>query len=122
MSSILFVDDEAGHLELFRFALRDLPYTVLTARGAYEAQKILADETPELIVLDVAMPGINGLDLLHELRANDRWASTKIILATAVPTRVSPEDAASVHSVLPKPFELDQLEAAVLDALAATRP
>jgi CheY-like chemotaxis protein len=121
MSSILFVDDEAGHLELFRFALRDLPYTLLTAQGANEATKILNDETPELIVLDVAMPGISGLDLLHQLRADDRWAATKIILATAVPMRVPKEDAESVHRVLPKPFELDQLEEAVLDALAATR-
>ncbi|MCC7447008.1 MAG: response regulator [Anaerolineae bacterium] len=108
--SILIVDDDLGHLQLMQLALNHLGCPIHTARSAVLALQILNDETPAVILLDIAMPELSGEDLLYGIKNNPRFATTKILLVTAVPMRVSQEMRALVEGVLPKPFDLDKLE------------
>jgi len=115
--SILIVDDDPGHLLLMQFALKHLDCPIQTARGAELALQMLAESTPAVILLDLAMPDLSGEDLLYGLKNNPRFAETKIILVTAVPMRVSKDMRDIVEAVLPKPFDLAKLEKVVGRAL-----
>ncbi len=117
--SILIVDDNLGHLQLMQLTLKHLNYPILLASSAVQALHILADETPALILLDIAMPEISGEDLLYGLKSNPRFAATKIILVTAIPMRIPQAMRDWVEYVLPKPFDLQKLEDVVVAALGA---
>jgi CheY-like chemotaxis protein len=115
--SILIVDDKVDLLELFSASLRRLPYTIIKAQSGEAALAILEEETPILIVLDVAMPHVSGIEVLRKTRANPRLASTKIMILTAVPARVESDDAALADKVIPKPITPRALEQAVVALL-----
>ena len=80
MHSILLVDDDKCVLDALSFALNKEPYNVITAESGQEALEILKDEDVALIISDVLMPGMNGIELLK--RANELSPySIKIILS-----------------------------------------
>jgi CheY-like chemotaxis protein len=106
---ILVVEDDAGQLALFAIMLRHLPYRILTASDGQRALDILEEETPILIVLDIAMPQINGITILNAVRANPRFDATKILIVTASVTPIPPEKASRADKVLPKPVSKQQL-------------
>ena len=103
-SPILFVDDDTMILELFSSALAKSCYPVKTARTGDKALEILKTEIPALLVVDIAMPLVSGADVLQAMRADPRCESTKAIILTAAPTRVSAELAALADRVVPKPI------------------
>ena len=76
-STVLVVDDEPRILSFLAENLRADDYTVLAAESGEEALEVLADTRPDLVLLDVVLPGISGLDLCRRLRAgdgvNDPW-------------------------------------------------
>ena len=76
-STVLVVDDEPRILSFLAENLRADDYTVLAAESGEEALEMLADTRPDLVLLDVVLPGISGLDLCRRLRAgdgvNDPW-------------------------------------------------
>jgi CheY-like chemotaxis protein len=119
MVTILCVDDDTAQLTLLRMLFKHTPYTLLTAQSAAEALSIVHEQVPDLILLDVAMPNVDGLQLLHVLCAEPQFASLKVILVTALPRRIPPEDAASVFRVVTKPYTIERLEEAVNAALNA---
>ena len=80
---ILVVDDEPGILALLEVILRRKGFTVLSAGGAYQALVVLAREKPDLIILDVMMPGITGLELCRHLRTRADTARTPVIMLSA---------------------------------------
>jgi CheY-like chemotaxis protein len=116
--SILIVDDKVDLLDLFSASLRRLPYRVITAQSGDTALAILEEETPIVIVLDVAMPHVSGIEVLRKIRTNPRLASTKIMILTAVPSRVETDDAALADKVIPKPITPRALEQAVIALIA----
>ncbi len=115
---ILIVDDKIDLLDLFSASLRRLPYTIIKAQSGEEALAILEEETPILIVLDVAMPHVSGIEVLHKIRTNPRLASAKIMILTAVPSRVANDDAALADRVVAKPITPRALEQAVIALIA----
>ena len=117
--SILIIDDEIDLMELFKMALRRLPYDILTAKDGLTALDLLKTEIPKLIVLDIAMPKMSGLELLHQVRADPRFEKTKIMILTAVPNRMSQQDENIADAVLPKPITLKGLEEAVNDLIGS---
>src|ERR1051326_8249699 len=80
---ILVVDDEPGALALMEIMLRRKGFIVLTASDAYRALAVLAKEKPDLIILDVMMPGITGLELCRELRGRSDTAQIPILMLSA---------------------------------------
>src|SRR5690349_9741372 len=101
---ILIVDDDAEQLNLIPLMLAHLPYRIITVQSAARALEVLRDVMPVLILLDVAMPGTNGLDLSRAIRADARLVGMKIMAQTASPKWITSEYRVFVDHVLPKPF------------------
>lgn len=80
---ILVVDDEDNILELLRFNLENSGYKVLTAQNGIDALKIAKAETPDLILLDLMLPGMDGYDVCKEIRRDNNISNTPIIMITA---------------------------------------
>jgi DNA-binding NtrC family response regulator len=81
LGTILVVDDENGIRQSFKMVLKDR-YHVLLAETGNEAVDLLTKNTIDLILLDILLPDVNGLDLLHKLKAID--PSPEVIMVTAV--------------------------------------
>ena len=100
---ILLVDDDTTLLEVTAFALRRAGFLVIAAYDGDQALRVWSDEQPDLVILDIQLPGKDGLTLCREIRAT---STTPIILLTV---RNSDEDI--VHGLeigaddyLTKPF------------------
>lgn len=78
---VLVIDDDAGIRKLFSRALEDLPYTVDTAESGEEGLKLQNVYRYDLIYLDLNMPGMNGIEVLSKIRANDEEIPIYIITA-----------------------------------------
>ena len=85
MASVLVVDDEQDSRDLVARFLRKSGLIVHTAPNGREALKIILDRTPDVIVLDVMMPEMDGVELMQVLRSYLGWKSLPVILLTAYP-------------------------------------
>lgn len=83
MSKILVVDDEKNIVELVRFNLEREGYRVLTALDGAVAIELARREKPDLIVLDVMLPGMNGLEVCRELNRDPSTSDIPIIMLSA---------------------------------------
>lgn len=81
--TVLVADDEPHLLRLVKFRLEREGYRVLTAADGDAALQVARSEEPDLCVLDVMMPKRSGFDVLRELRADERFNRTKVIMLTA---------------------------------------
>ena len=79
---ILFVEDDAGFYGIFSAALEMKGYTVIhVPDGGQAVQKVL-DEKPDLILLDIILPVLSGLDILRQLKENEETQNIKVIMLT----------------------------------------
>lgn len=83
MPGILVVEDEMHILELIKFNLQKDGFLVSEACEGYAALKIAEEEKPDLIILDIMLPGLNGLEICRHLRRNDDTAGIPIIMLSA---------------------------------------
>ena len=83
MPTILVVDDESPILELVRFTLEDEQIRVLEAGDGLKALEAARTARPDLILLDVQMPSLDGLEVCRRLRADASLAGTRIVMLTA---------------------------------------
>ncbi|RME35470.1 MAG: response regulator [Deltaproteobacteria bacterium] len=81
--NILIVDDNEQNLYLERFLLEQRGHTIREARDAEQAFELIAAEKPELIVMDVGLPGMNGLEATRRLKADAATADIPVIACTA---------------------------------------
>ena len=127
---ILVVDDEQPVRESLRRSLRFNGYDVLTANDGLEAVETVRSENPELLILDVMMPNMDGLEVCRTLRS-EGWDRPILVLTArdGVSDRVAGLDAGA-DDYLPKPFALEELLARVrslvrrasADSIAAEAP
>ena len=80
---ILVVDDEAVLVETIAYNLEQSGYQVLTAADGVRALEVARLESPDLIVLDIMLPRMDGLEVCRQLRKEDQTAATPIIMLTA---------------------------------------
>jgi two-component system, OmpR family, phosphate regulon response regulator PhoB len=80
---IMVVDDEAHILLLLDITLKRRGFTVLKANDPYAALIMLDSVTPDLFILDVMMPGMDGLELCRQIRARPETAQTPIMMLSA---------------------------------------
>jgi len=83
VATILVVDDEEPIQELLRFNLEKEGYVVCIATDGEEALKHVASDQPDLIVLDLMLPGMDGLEVCRRLRSNPKFQQIPIIMLTA---------------------------------------
>ena len=127
---ILVVDDEQAVRESLRRSLRFNGYEVLTANDGLEAVETVRAENPELLILDIMMPNMDGLEVCRSLRS-EGWDRPILVLTArdGVSDRVAGLDAGA-DDYLPKPFALEELLARVrslvrrasADSIAAEAP
>lgn len=118
--SILLVDDEVALLDLFSVSLRGLPNPVLKASSGHSALDIMEQQRPAVVVLDIAMPDMTGLEVLRRIRNNPKLDDVKVLILTAVPIMMDQESAALADGVLSKPINVWALQDAVKNLLTAT--
>jgi two-component system nitrogen regulation response regulator GlnG len=121
MPTLLVVDDEPGILLAFRRAYRGAGLEVLTAEAPAEALALAQAHHPDVVVLDVQLPGASGLDVFRQLRALD--ARTPVIFITGKSTTDTAIEAMKLgaYDYLHKPLELAQLRQVIDRALALSR-
>jgi two-component system alkaline phosphatase synthesis response regulator PhoP len=114
-AKILVVDDELNIQELIKFNLKSKGYDVLVAGDGIKALKLAKEEKPDLILLDLMIPGIDGYDVCNEIRKNNSISFIPIIMITA-----KGEEFDKVHGLelgaddyITKPFSVKELLARV---------
>ena len=80
---ILLVDDEPDIVEIIRFNLERVGYQISTAYNGVEAIKVAEKEIPHLIILDIMMPGIDGIETCERLRQDSKFNDTVIMFLSA---------------------------------------
>jgi CheY-like chemotaxis protein len=80
---ILVVEDNERNLKLLRDVLEYAGYDVRTARTAEDGISFAADDPPDLILMDLQLPGIDGVEALHRLRESPRTADIPVVAVTA---------------------------------------
>ncbi|OGR53612.1 MAG: DNA-binding response regulator [Desulfobacula sp. RIFOXYB2_FULL_45_6] len=81
--TILIVDDEEDIIELIQYNLKNEGYSILTADAGEQAIKIAKQARPDLIVLDLMLPGMDGLEVTRYLRSNEQTRDLPIVILTA---------------------------------------
>lgn len=113
--TILIVEDNALVLEVYRSCLAPLGLSILEARSGEEALRLMATETPDLVVLDIYLPGMSGYAVLSAIRSHARLQRIPVI---AVTIAASPDErrqlaVAGFQAVMPKPVSVADFVATV---------
>jgi DNA-binding NtrC family response regulator len=120
MADILIVDDDQSVVTAFQRFLDFEGHRARIASNADEAMQFLAEREPDLVMMDIRMPGIDGLQTLQQMR--DKYPDLIIVMMTGYGTSQTSIDAirAGAFDYLVKPLDLDQLRDVIGKALAAT--
>jgi CheY-like chemotaxis protein len=81
---ILIVDDDPDILEGILLILEAMPFRLATARDGKKCMEMMVDELPDLLILDLLMPRMDGWGVIREMRSNPMYASVPIIVLTTV--------------------------------------
>lgn len=116
---VLAVDDEAGILRLIKLELSAQGFRVITAGDAEEALRLAEEQRPDIILLDVIMPGMNGLETLRAIR--ERW-TIPVILVTARDREIDKVRGLEMGAddYIVKPFGADEMAARIRAVLRRT--
>jgi len=120
---VLLVDDYADNLDLYAEYLALYGYPVIVARNGSDAVSLARAERPALILMDLEMPGMSGIDALRILRTDDTLAPTFIVALTAhaLHREIAEARREGFDEVISKPCLPDDLLAAVERLLAGQR-
>lgn len=112
---ILIIDDHPEHLYFFRKVLGDAGYAIVETESGDTGLSLAYDERPDLIIVDLVMPGTTGWEVAKRLKADPRTAKTPLFLVTAFPARASEQWAfdGECDALLVKPVEPTRLLAEV---------
>lgn len=121
---ILIVDDEANIRELIGFNLKNEGYTIVTAGDGITALKVIREEKPELILLDLMLPGLNGFEVCKEVRKDRELSSTPIIILSAKDAEFDKVLGLELGAddYITKPFSVRELVARVKAVIRRTGP
>jgi len=111
--TVLCADDDLEILSLVTRHVRSMGATVLEASDGEEALKVAKREKPDLIVLDVMMPGMSGWEVCRAVREDDSLSETGVLMLTGIGERLNEMTSPlyGADDFLDKPFELDDLDA-----------
>jgi CheY-like chemotaxis protein len=117
LATVLICDDEPSLRELIRISL-DGQYSFAEADDGEESLEIARRLRPDVVILDMMMPRLSGLEVLTEIRRDKDLADTRVIVLTAQPGARDAALREGADLVMVKPFEPDEITAAVEEVLA----
>ena len=119
MRRVLIADDETNIRNILDFTLHAEGFDVVAARNGDDAFTLALGEQPDLVILDVMMPGTNGFETCRRLKGDRRTARIPVILLTARGSREDRRtgDEVGAEAYVTKPFSPGKLIAAVQDLL-----
>jgi CheY-like chemotaxis protein len=100
---ILVVDDDPDVRLMFKLIFESEGYHVSEARNGIAALILIRDSPPDLVVTDIVMPGMDGLELIRRVRADERTAGVPILAVSGHPGSL--EQASGANAVLNKPID-----------------
>ncbi len=115
--TLLIVDDEVSILKSLGGLLMDEGFEVLTALNGYEALKILDQESPDLVLLDIWMPGIDGIETLIEIKKNNPFLPVIIITGHGNIETAVKATKLGAFDLIEKPLSIDKVIVAINNAL-----
>lgn len=110
---VLVVDDDPSILFFMEAMLEDAGYRVVTTEKGDGVETLLADNPPQLIILDMLLSGKDGREIARQLKQSEQTRHIPIIMVSAHPGAEKTVRAAGADDFLPKPFEMDDLLALV---------
>lgn len=118
---VLIVDDEPNIVISLEFLMSQAGYDVQVARNGEEALERIADFAPDLVLLDVMLPRVDGFDVCQRVRENAEWDAIQIVMLTAKGREVEVAKglALGANAYITKPFSTKDLLAEVKRLLAS---
>jgi two-component system cell cycle response regulator DivK len=120
---ILIVEDNPLHMKLMEMTLRDKNYTLVKATDGEEALDVALRERPDLILMDIRLPKMNGFEVTRKLRENPAFSHTPVIALTAHAMAGDRESVikSGCDTYLSKPVDTRQLPAVIAEMLLKRR-
>ncbi len=115
--TILVVDDDPDIQEVLKDRLESLGYRVLVASNGKEGLDLLEKQSPQIVLLDIEMPGMSGLDVLKEIRLREIDVTVVMITAYGTIERAVQAMKEGAYDFIPKPFEPEHIALTVRKAL-----
>ncbi len=109
---ILLVDDEKDILVVLRKQLEDKGYEVFTAENGIDALQIASVKEPDIAILDLALPDMDGSEIAVKLRESEETRHLPVIFLTALRSKQEEHDGGMTiggHTVLAKPYDLEEI-------------
>lgn len=118
MKIILVVDDELGVTESLNALLSDEGYHVLTAANGHQGMEKLAGLNPDLVMIDLMMPVMDGPAMLHAIKSDPQYQELAVIMMSSVAEPILSRSCSGYSAFLRKPLKADE----VLGALTRLLP
>lgn len=111
MPKVLIVDDEADVVRLLQFRFEKEGFETITATDGQTALSAVESETPDLVLLDIMMPLMDGMEVLRQIRSRRRTSKIPVIMLTAKTTSITVDEARQlwVSDYIMKPFDPEVL-------------
>jgi DNA-binding response OmpR family regulator len=111
MSTILIADDEPNIVISLEYLLQREGYRVLVARDGQEALDMVRATPPDLVLLDVMLPGVSGFEVCQKIRENPAWNAIRVLMLTAKgrDVEMSKGMALGADAYITKPFSTKEL-------------
>jgi two-component system alkaline phosphatase synthesis response regulator PhoP len=120
---ILVIEDDPATLRLIDYSLRHKGYQVLTASNGLEGLRKAHNEAPDLVILDVMLPGIDGFEICHRLRSEPDTAPLPILMLSAKAQEIDKDTGLKVGAddYLAKPADPSEIVSRVENLLASKK-
>ncbi len=118
MRSVLIVDDEVGVRESLKMILNN-DYEVFLAKNAVEAFCQIKEHTPDVILLDIILPDLDGLKILERIKQNDPNIIVIMVTATKTVSTALEAKKLGAYGYVTKPFDIDELRQIIIRSLSA---
>ena len=122
MKKILIIEDHSDMRELLCWQIELMGFTPITAKQGKEGVEKALSEKPELIILDIMMPEMDGWEVARQIRAHDEMKTTPILAATALfrDADLIACTAAGCNGYIVKPFTFQELQVKVSEMIPST--
>jgi two-component system cell cycle response regulator DivK len=124
MSVVLIIEDNEKNMKLARDVLQAKGYTTLEAVSAEEGLRVAREQKPDLVLMDIQLPGISGIEAFGQLRADPRTAAIPVVALTAsvTPTDRTQITEAGFDAFVGKPINLKAFLETVKRLVESGRP